>query len=89
MIFIPPTNFSLFKQRRNLLLELVQEQYPQAERGFILLFAGFEASERTPFRQESSFYYLTGITEPAAVLAISLDGHEVLYLQDIECGVEQ
>lgn len=80
MIFIPPTNFSLFKQRRNLLLELVHEQYPQAERGFILLFAGFEASERTPFRQESSFYYLTGITEPAAVLAISLDEHEVLYL---------
>jgi len=79
MYFKPPSNYSLFKQRRQRLLEQIHEQYPDQEKGFILLAAGFE-NDRYAFRQESSFYYLTGIAEPGAILCIYLDGTEILYL---------
>jgi Xaa-Pro aminopeptidase len=79
MFFKSPSNYSLFKQRRQLLLEQIQENYPDQEDGLVLLMAGFE-TERYAFRQESSFYYLTGITEPGAILCMYLDGEEVLYI---------
>ena len=44
-----------------------------------LLFAGFE-TERYTFRQESSFYYLTGLEEPAVALLISPQGINTLYV---------
>lgn len=80
MIFVSPKNKTLFKDRRRQLLESIQEEYPHLDNGIIMLCAGFEVSERTPFRQESSFYYLTGLNEPAAVLCIHWDGSEYLYL---------
>lgn len=80
MIFVPPQNKALFKDRRKRLREALQDEYPHLDSGIIMLSAGFETSERTPFRQESSFYYLTGLTEPAAVLCMLLDGKEYLYL---------
>lgn len=80
MIFVPPQNKALFKERRKHLLEAVQDEYPHLDNGVIMLCAGFEVAERTPFRQESSFYYLTGLNEPAAVLCIHWDGKEYLYL---------
>lgn len=79
MLFKPPSNYSLFKQRRLFLLEQIQEKYPDQEEGLVLLMAGFE-TDRYAFRQENSFYYLTGITEPGAILCMYLDGEEVLYL---------
>jgi Xaa-Pro aminopeptidase len=78
MVFNPPTNFSLFKQRRQRLLENAQARFGH-KKGVILISAGFE-TERHAFRQDSSFYYLTGITEPAGMLALYLDGREVLYI---------
>ncbi len=78
MIFKPPANFVLFKQRRNALLNRVQQKY-QTKKGVIIISAGFE-HDRHVFRQESSFYYLTGITDPAVILCIFLDGREVLYV---------
>ena len=78
MVFLPPTRFSLFKSRRQRLIEQIKEQY-DGIRGVVVIAAGFELDRHT-FRQESSFYYLTGILEPAAVLCMYLDGREVLYI---------
>ncbi len=63
-------NFSMFKERRNALATLVKNKYPN-QKGHIILFATFE-QEAISFKQESSFYYLTGITEPAVVVTIDI-----------------
>ncbi len=78
MVFTSPTNFTLFKQRRKRLIEEIKAHY-QGSKGIVLLGAGFE-SDRYAFRQESSFYYLTGILEPAVMLCVYLDGPEILYV---------
>ena len=70
-------NFSLYVARRKDLAASVKNTFNK-ETGMIILFAGFE-NERTRFRQESSFYYYTGITEPGCVLAISLEGKTTLW----------
>lgn len=67
-----------YKARRERLIHDVKKNYG-VEQGVIVLSAGFEI-ERHSFRQESTFYYVTGIHEPAAVLCIYLDGNEILYL---------
>lgn len=71
-------NNTLFIKRRARLLEIVKEAHPGKD-GAIVLFAGFEF-ERYKFRQESSFYYLTGLNEPAVVLVMHTDGKQVLYV---------
>lgn len=71
MPLVYPQNYSFFKERRNALITLVKNKYPN-QKGHIVLFANFE-QEAIPFKQESSFYYLTGISEPAAALAIDIE----------------
>lgn len=78
MVFNAPASFTLFKQRRKDLLERIKERYP-VDKGIIIIGAGFEA-DRQLFRQESSFYYLTGIVEPAGLLCMDFDGREFLYV---------
>lgn len=73
-----PGDFVRYSQRREQLVKSLKEAYPK-QSGVILLFAGFE-DNRTAFRQESSFYYLTGIKEPGVVLLIDLDGKQTLYV---------
>ncbi|MCB9493328.1 MAG: aminopeptidase P N-terminal domain-containing protein [Epsilonproteobacteria bacterium] len=79
MHFSKPQNYTLFKRRRAMLTELVKQQFAQVRDGIILLCGAFEP-DRTVFRQESSFYYLTGITEPGVMLGIDLNEQEVLYV---------
>ena len=69
---------SIFSQRRKKLIEKVRSTYADKQ-GAIVLFAGFEY-ERNRFRQESTFYYFTGLHEPAVVLIMHTDGRQVLYL---------
>ena len=71
--------FSLAAKRRQELVQLIKNKNPQLSQGLILILAGIEHS-RTVFRQESSFYYLTGITEPGAALVLDLDGNATLYV---------
>ena len=78
MVFQPPTKFGIFKNRRQKLIARIKEQYGVSS-GVVMIAAGFEMG-RHPFRQESSFYYLTGIVEPAAILCMYLDGREILYV---------
>ncbi|MCL4360915.1 aminopeptidase P N-terminal domain-containing protein [Candidatus Dependentiae bacterium] len=74
-------NLSIYKQRLNKLLELIKKNINKD--GSLLLIAGYE-NERTKFRQESSFYYYTGIEEPGVVLMADLDGKSKLLLPNFE-----
>lgn len=69
--------FDIFKIRRQTLINSVKKSFPQ-KKGVILLFAAYE--QEVKFKQESSFYYLTGLTDPAAVVAIDLDGKTTMYM---------
>ncbi len=68
-------DFSLFALRRKELIKRVKEQFKNAQ-GKIVLFAGFE-KECAAFRQESSFYYFTGIEEPGVALVIDLESEKI------------
>jgi Xaa-Pro aminopeptidase len=67
----------IYAERRTRLWRLAQEgaQKPVA----IVIFAALESSY-TPFRQDNSFYYLTGIQEPGWVLLIDEHGVSHLYV---------
>jgi len=67
--------YANYIERRQQLLKILQETYP-GQKGLILIAAGFEQS-RYSFRQDSTFYYLTGIEEPAAALTLSEEGSTV------------
>ena len=81
MIFQEPDycNFTPHIERRKKLLETIKHEYPDITSGVVTLFADFE-SERSAFRQDSSFYYFTGITEPGVVLLLDLEGKATLYV---------
>jgi len=64
---------SIYRKRRQALHSKINEK------GMILLFANFE-NERHRFRQDSSFYYLTGIHEPAVALCSFANGEDILYV---------
>lgn len=63
-------NTSLFSQRRKALLEVICKQYPEAD-GTVVLWAAFEQKIQR-FKQDASFYYFTGINEPACALCIDV-----------------
>jgi Xaa-Pro aminopeptidase len=75
-------DFSFNIARRKELVNQIKKVHPNQD-GLIVLFAAFESEGRS-FRQESSFYYLTGLTEPGAVLTIDLQGNSTLYMPN--CG---
>ena len=58
-----------YKNRRDLLVDLVKTQYP-SDRGSIVLFAPCEDAHRS-FVQDSNFYYFSGIEEPASVVLLT------------------
>lgn len=70
---------NLFALRKKDLLNTLTDIYGKLDTSVIMLFAGFE-SERIRFRQESSFYYLTGIEEPGIALSIPFDGASCLWV---------
>lgn len=74
---------SLYGLRVKDLIRLIQEHYPAVKKGTVVLFGALE-NERYRFRQESSFYYLTGIQEPAAVALFNFDGTSTLYVPEHE-----
>ena len=69
---------SKYSVRRKKLLKLIQEAYPQ-NIGKILLFSPLEI-ENQIFLQDSSFYYFTGILEPANVLSFDCVDGTTLYV---------
>jgi len=71
-------DYSVYALRRKDLVALVKQEHPEVKSGLIVICAGFE-NERTAFRQESSFYYLTGIADPGVILTLDLQGKSTLY----------
>ena len=67
-----------FSDRRAALVEQIKATH-NIQTGAVLLFAGLE-QERTRFRQDSTFYYFTGIEEPGVALWLTLDGHATIYI---------
>lgn len=82
---ISEQDFTLYTLRRKELVERIKTNNPSAK-GVVLLIAGFE-HEKYRFLQESSFFYFTGLQEPAAVAIIDLEGACELYLP--QCGVDR
>lgn len=62
------SSYALYIKRRELLLQSIKKAHP-GKKGPVLLLAGFE-NERYAFRQDSNFYYVTGLEEPAVALVI-------------------
>ncbi len=65
------------KVRRQQLVERITNKFNVRD-GFILLIGGFES--HTHFRQDSSFFYYTGVTEPGCFATIDLTGFTTLYV---------
>lgn len=63
--------------RRKKLIELLGQQYPD-KKGTVFLFAPIEHDHAT-FVQDSSFFYFSEISEPAAVLSFGFYDHTTLY----------
>lgn len=72
-------SFSLYALRRKDLISQIKQSHPELINGLVVLFAGFER-DSTIFRQESSFYYYTGIREPGVCLVMDLEGKADLYV---------
>jgi len=77
--FSPVTDITVYRSRRQELKERIRERHPKIKKGAFLLFAGFEHEGRR-FRQDSSFFYLTGINEPAVAILMTLDGKTKLFV---------
>lgn len=59
------------QERRKKLIELIKKKFPEKAQGCILIFSGFESENI--FKPNASFYYLTGLQEPAACLLIDIE----------------
>ncbi|MCG2756643.1 aminopeptidase P N-terminal domain-containing protein, partial [Candidatus Dependentiae bacterium] len=79
MSFSENNSFLLFKTRRDQIIRFLKEKNTNLDNGVVIIYSDFEC-DRYVFRQESSFYYLTGINEPGAVLLMYLDGRQILYI---------
>jgi len=71
-------NFSVYAQRREELVKRIRQEC-RGTKGLIILFGNL-AKENIFFRQESSFYYFSGISEPGGVLVINMLGQSTLYI---------
>jgi len=75
-------NKQTFIDRRKRLIEIIKQQHPD-KKGPVFLWANFE-KDAIPFRQESTFYYFTGIKEPAVALCIDDDGKTSLFVPNTQ-----
>src|SRR3990167_3417854 len=67
-------------QRRKALLELIAQEHPD-KTGVVLLLAPIEI-EHQAFLQDSSFYYFSGLSQPAMALSFAVHQPTVLYTPD-------
>lgn len=79
MAWKPPLEGRKHKERREALLREIGTHFHN-QAGVLLFFADFESHGPTPFKQDSSFYYLTGITEPGTVVALHTSGESTLFV---------
>lgn len=77
----PPAKISPieYTQRRKRLVDAIRKEYGHMTSGGVLVWANFE-NDATTFRQDETFWYLSGCCEPASLLWIDLDGSATLYV---------
>jgi Xaa-Pro aminopeptidase len=68
--------FQTNHRRQQLVERIVRDA--KSKDGFILLIGGFESNTR--FKQDSSFFYYTGVREPGCFVTIDLTGYTTLYV---------
>jgi len=84
MIVAPTTEKTIFKERRKKLLQRLKDSH-SASSGVLLLIGNYER-DAVPFKQEPTFYYFTGLNEPASLLLIDIStGKETLYIPNLVC----
>lgn len=64
----------IYKKRRKNLIDFVLKN--GSKKGIIILFSNFEMGEHS-FKQDGSFFYYTGIQEPAYVLVLDPENEEI------------
>jgi len=69
----------IYSTRRKELLDAVKNGNAAVKNGLVVLFGALENNDDR-FRQDKTFYYYTGINEPAAVLVMDLDGSSTMYI---------
>lgn len=63
-------SYQLCKQRRDHLVQAIEDRYPDhGSEGIVLLLGNFE-HDAAPFKQDPSFYYFTGVQEPGSMMII-------------------
>lgn len=67
-----------YVSRRKNLLNTIKREH-KVQKGALLLFADFE-DEESVFKQESSFFYLTGIKEPGIAMLTDLEEKSTLFI---------
>lgn len=72
------SSYAPYSMRRNQLHKALLEAHP-GKKGTVVLFGAFE-QHKYAFRQESSFYYFTGLEEPATMLLMDSDGTSTLWV---------
>jgi Xaa-Pro aminopeptidase len=66
-------------RNRDCVIQAVTKTLPSSDEPWVLVLVNDFESHRDRFRSESSFYYLTGLTEPAVMVCVFSDGRTVLY----------
>lgn len=72
---------SIYVSRLNDLCSAIKKDF-QNQDGVVLMFANFE-NDADLFRQESSFFYLSGLQEPGIALLKELNGPSTLYVPNV------
>lgn len=79
--------YRVYHDRRQELVQRVWAAHPDKD-GVIFLCGGFE-HDRVRFRQDSSFYYYTGLIEPGLCLVIDRSGRTTLFMPAYSTQREQ
>jgi len=74
---------SLYVSRRKDLVNAIKQELKASKSDILLLFASFERATEL-FRQDSSFFYLTGIREPGIALVSEMNEKATLYIPNCE-----
>ncbi len=88
MFFTQEKNLDRFRNRRKRVIEQIKKLNPDVKNAVFLLVSNFE-TDRYVFKQESSFYYLSGILEPATIVCCYWDGPDVAYIPFYSTSREQ
>lgn len=64
---------------RSRVIQAALKTLPSEDEPWVVVLVNDFESHRERFRSESSFYYLTGLTEPGVVLCVYSDGRTILY----------